>query len=48
MLRKIGVATLLSSCLFADTIFVSNEKDNTISVIDSNTQKVIKTYDKQK
>jgi len=45
MLKKIGLVTILGSCLFADTIFVSNEKDNTISVIDSNTQKVIKTYE---
>ena len=45
MLKKIGLVTILTSVLFADTIFVSNEKDNTISVIDSNTDKVIKTYE---
>ena len=33
----------LSSSLLADTIYVSNEKDNTLSLIDSKTQKVIKT-----
>ena len=32
--KIITAAVLTSSILFADTIYVSNEKDNTISVID--------------
>jgi YVTN family beta-propeller protein len=40
------IATLLScaaSSAFALTIFVSNEKDNTVTVIDGKTLEVIKT-----
>ncbi|MEO1543261.1 MAG: YVTN family beta-propeller repeat protein [Pseudomonadota bacterium] len=41
----IGMMGLMSSYAFAiaDTVYVSNEKDNTISVIDADTKKVIKT-----
>ena len=45
MLKKIGLVAVLSSTLLADLVFVSNEKDNTISVIDSKTDEVVKTYD---
>ena len=36
--KKFYVWQVIASSLFADTIYVSNEKDNTISVIDSKTQ----------
>ena len=43
-MKKIVLAsTLISRLLLADTIYVSNEKDNTISVIDSDTNKVVDT-----
>ena len=41
--KIITAAILSSSILLADTIYVSNEKDNTISVIDSLTNKVTNT-----
>ena len=41
--KIITAAILSSSILLADTIYVSNEKDNTISVIDSLTNKVTET-----
>lgn len=43
-MKKIVLASsLISTLLLADTIYVSNEKDNTISVIDSDTNKVVDT-----
>src|SRR3954454_15099200 len=38
-----AIAMLLAAPCFAASIFVSNEKDNTISVLDSNTLQVTKT-----
>lgn len=43
MKKKILCVAVIASSLFADTIYVSNEKDNTISVIDSVTNKVTDT-----
>jgi YVTN family beta-propeller protein len=43
MKKKILTVAVLTSSLLADTIYVSNEKDNTISVIDSVTNKVTDT-----
>nr|MBS9782888.1 hypothetical protein [Arcobacter sp.] len=45
MLKKTILIAMSVSLLLSDTIFVSNEKDDTVSVIDSNTDKVIKTYE---
>ena len=36
---------LLANSTHAATIFVSNEKDNTVTVIDSETLKIVKTID---
>jgi YVTN family beta-propeller protein len=43
MQKTIFTMAILTSALLADTIYVSNEKDNTISVIDSLTNKVTNT-----
>ena len=34
--------SLMAQAAFASTIFVTNEKDNTVSVLDSETMKVVK------
>ena len=47
MKRMLAIACLasLSQLSLADTIYVSNEKDDTLSVIDSDTLEVIKTIE---
>src|SRR5262245_55477902 len=48
-MRAAGIGMLVAFCMFsaascrADTIFVSNEKDNTITVVDGKTLQVVKT-----
>ena len=45
-MKKISIATLFTaSILSADIIYISNEKDNTLSVIDSYSNKVVKTIE---
>ena len=38
-----GAARLLPAPALAATIFISNEKDNTVTVLDSETLKIVKT-----
>ncbi len=43
MKKKILLIAIITSFVCADTVYVSNEKDNTLSVIDTTTNKVIDT-----
>ena len=43
LVATIALTLLACSPARADTIFVSNEKDNTVTVLDSQSMKVIKT-----
>ncbi len=45
MIRTAALATLLATPAFAGEIWVTNEKDDTVSVISTETLEVIKTYE---
>ena len=45
MIRTAALATLLATPTFAGEIWVTNEKDDTVSVISTETLEVIKTYE---